>query len=116
MEKVHEGDNFSIINCCGDFQIAHRNIWYEIRGFEESLIYPLYADTNIQKKAVMHGFELKALFDIPFFHVHHPINCGGFGTVNKKGNDIQMAIINAGKTENKDTWGFSDIDVEWGII
>lgn len=115
-EKVREGDDYSIINCCGDFQIAHRDIWNEIRGFEEHLIYPLFADTNVQKKAVMHGFELKALFDIPFFHIHHPINAGGFGTVNKKGNDAYKAIIGAGKTENPDTWGFSDVEIEYEVV
>lgn len=115
-EKVREGDDYSIINCCGDFQMAHRDIWYEIRSFEESLIYPLYADTNIQKKAVMHGFDLKALFDIPFFHIHHPVNAGGFGTVNKKGNDPVKAILNAGKTENDITWGFCDVEIEYEVI
>jgi hypothetical protein len=30
-ESVVEGDNYSIINCCGDFQLAHKNIWNEIR-------------------------------------------------------------------------------------
>jgi hypothetical protein len=51
-ESVVEGDNYSIINCCGDFQLAHRDIWNEIRGFEEELIYVLYSDTNVQKKAL----------------------------------------------------------------
>lgn len=116
LEKTRQGDDYSIINCCGDFQMAAKHIWHEIRGFEEYLIYPLYADTNVQKKVVMHGFNLQAIFDVPFYHIHHPINAGGYGTSNKKGNDGYRAIIAAGKTENKDTWGFSDIDVEWGII
>ena len=51
-EKVVDGDDYSIVNCCGDFQLAHRDIWDEIRGFEEELIYVLYSDTNVQKKAV----------------------------------------------------------------
>ncbi len=58
-EKTNELDDYSIINCCGDFQIASKQIWNEIRGFEEELIYPLFADTNVQKKAVIHGFKLK---------------------------------------------------------
>jgi len=116
LEKVQQGDDYSIINCCGDFQIAHRNVWHTIRGFEEYLIYPLYADTNVQKKAIMHGFGLQALFDIPFYHIHHPVNAGGYGTVNKRGNDIYRAIIGANKTENIDTWGFSDVEIEWGIV
>lgn len=116
LEKTQHGDDYSIINCCGDFQMASKNIWETVRGFEEYLIYPLYADTNIQKKAVMHGFGLEALFDIPFYHIHHPVNAGGFGTVNKKGNDGYRAIIAAGKTENSDTWGFSDVEIEYETI
>ena len=115
-EKVQSGDDYSIINCCGDFQITHRNVWNEIRGFEETLIYPLYSDTNVQKKSVMHGYKLVALFDIPFFHMYHPINAGGFGTVNKKPNDFYKAINGAGKTENLDTWGFSDVEIEFEVL
>jgi hypothetical protein len=115
-ERVQQGDDYSIINCCGDFQMAHKNVWHEIRGFEQHLIYPLFADTNIQKKAVMHEFGLHALFDIPFFHIHHPVNAGGYGTVNKKGNDANIAIRNAGKTINPDTWGFSDVEIEYEVV
>ncbi|NBP04163.1 MAG: hypothetical protein EBU90_29525, partial [Proteobacteria bacterium] len=68
-EKTVEGDDYSIINCCGDFQIAPKHIWNEIRGMEEDLIYSLYADTNVQKKAVMHGFNLKALYNPALFHI-----------------------------------------------
>ena len=57
-EKTVNGDDYSLINCCGDFQIAPKHIWDEIKGFEEDLIYPLYADTNVQKKSVKHGFIL----------------------------------------------------------
>ena len=68
-ESVVEGDNYSIINCCGDFQLAHKNIWNEIRGFEEELIYVLYSDTNVQKKAIKHGFKLKAIYSPALFHI-----------------------------------------------
>jgi hypothetical protein len=116
LEKAQQGDDYSIINCCGDFQIASKHIWNEIRGFEEHLIYPLFADTNVQKKSVMHGFKLEALFDIPFYHIHHPINAGGYGTSNMKGNDGYRAITCAGKTENSETWGFSDTEIEYETI
>jgi hypothetical protein len=41
------------------FQLAHRDIWNEIRGFEEELIYVLYSDTNVQKKALNMVLNLK---------------------------------------------------------
>lgn len=122
METVMNGDDYSIINCCGDYQIAHKNVWKEIRGFEEELIYPGHADTNIQKKAVMHGFELKALYNPAFFHINHGTGGGGFldtdkfGQKNPKYQDYFKAIVFQEKTENIDTWGFSDIEVEYEIF
>ena len=119
-EKTVQGDDYSIINCCGDFQIAPKHIWDEIKGFEEELIYPLYADTNVQKKSVKHGFGLKAIYNPPMFHINHGSKGWGGGGiadgVNKKGNDIQRAITFQEKTQNEDTWGFSDIDIEYEIF
>ena len=119
-EKTVNGDDYSLINCCGDFQIAPKHIWDEIKGFEEDLIYPLYADTNVQKKSVKHGFGLKAIFDPPMFHINHGSKGwggGGFAEgINKKANDIHRAVTFQEKTENLDTWGFSDIEIEHEII
>tara|TARA_B100000287_G_C20560896_1_gene752393 strand:- start:268 stop:1158 length:891 start_codon:yes stop_codon:yes gene_type:complete len=127
-EKVVEGDDYSIINCCGDFQIAHRDLWNDIRGFEERLVYCLYTDTNVQKKAAMHGYELKAIFEPPAFHIDHGTvgygggNFGGIeGTTSEDGfnkitNDPQDAIVGQGKTQNLDSWGFSDIEVEHEVL
>ena len=110
---ANPADNFSLIACCGDYQIAPNHIWEEIRGFEEELIYPLHADTNVQKKAVMHGFNIKPLFDPALFHIEHGKGGGGFLTgVNKKCNDYYRAIPYQRKTENLENWGFSDIDIE----
>lgn len=115
-EKIADGDDYSLINCCGDFQIAHKDIWNEIRGFEEDLIYSLYTDTNVQKKAVDHGFDLKAVYEPPLFHIDHGPGGGGFmnGT-NKKCNNPKHAIGREG-TQNRETWGFNDINVEWETI
>lgn len=116
-EKTVEGDDYSIINCCGDFQIAHKDIWNEIRGFEEELIYTLYADTNVQKKAVMHGFGLKALYEPALFHIHHGKGGGGFlDGINKRSNDPYRAITRQQKTENNKNWGFADIDIEFEVF
>lgn len=119
-EETVTGDNYSIINCCGDFQIAPKHIWDEIKGFEEELIYPLYADTNVQKKSVKHGFGLKAIYNPPMFHINHGSKGWGGGGIadgiNKKANDIHRAITFQEKTENPDTWGFSDIEIEYEIL
>ncbi len=116
-EKTMQGDDYSMVNCCGDFQLAPNNIWNDIRGMEEDLIYALYADTNVQKKAVMHGYGLKAIYNPAFFHINHGRGGGGFLTgVNRKANDMYRAIVYQNKTQNKDNWGFSDIDIEYEKI
>jgi hypothetical protein len=119
-EKTVNGDDYSLINCCGDFQIAPKHIWDEIKGFEEELIYPLYADTNVQKKSVKHGFGLKAIFDPPMFHINHGSKGWGGGGIadgiNKKANDLHRAITFQEQTENPNTWGFSDIEIEFEIL
>ena len=117
LESTTPGDEFSIINCCGDFQLASKKVWETIKGFEEELIYPLYADTNVQKKAKLSGFNLTGQFSPPLFHINHGSQGwggGGFADgINKKQNDIRKAIHSENLTENKDTWGFSDIDIEF---
>ena len=116
-ETTVDGDNYSIINCCGDFQIAPKHIWESIRGMEEDLIYSLYADTNVQKKAAMHGFGLKALYSPALFHIEHGKGGGGFlDGINKKTNDPYRAIVHQNQTQNLDTWGFSDIEIEYEIF
>lgn len=116
-EKTTNGDDYSIINCCGDFQVAPKHVWDEIKGFEEELIYSLYTDTNVQKKAVMHGFGLKALYNPALFHIDHGKGGGGFLTgVNKVTNDPYRAIVFQEKTRNLDTWGFGPIEIEFEIF
>lgn len=116
-ESVVQGEDYSIINCCGDFQLARRHIWAKIRGFEEELIYALYTDTNVQKKAVMHGFGLKALYQPALFHINHGKGGGGFlDGINKKVNDMYRAIIYQHETQNSETWGFSNIEVEYETL
>ena len=116
-EKTVDGDDYSIINCCGDFQIATKDLWGEIKGFEEELIYTLYSDSNVQKKSVMHGFNLKALYNPSLFHIDHGKGGGGFLTgVNKVTNDPHRAITFQNKTQNLDTWGFSDIKIEFETL
>lgn len=116
-EKVVDGDDYSIVNCCGDFQLAHRDIWDEIKGFEEELIYVLYSDTNVQKKAVKHGFELKAIYSPALFHIYHGKGGGGFlDGINRKTNDMYRAVTAQEKTQNADTWGFEPIEMEYELL
>lgn len=113
-EKILDGDDYSLINCCGDFQCASKHIWEDIRGFEEDLVYALYTDTNVQKKAVMHGYGLKALFDPPVFHIDHGPGGGGFMSgYNPIANNPYRAIISQEKTLNSESWGFGETEIEY---
>jgi hypothetical protein len=116
-ETTVSGDNYSIINCCGDFQIAPYKVWNTIRGFEEELIYSLYADTNVQKKAAMHGFGLKAIYTPALFHIEHGKGGGGFlDGINKVTNDPYRAINYQKETENSESWGFGDTEIEFEVF
>jgi hypothetical protein len=116
-EATVSGDDYSIINCCGDYQIAPKHVWEEIRGMEEDLIYSLYADTNVQKKSAMHGFGLKALYNPALFHIEHGKGGGGFlDGINKLVNDPYRAIVNQEKTLNTESWGFGNTDIEFEIF
>jgi len=119
-EKTVSSDDYSIINCCGDFQLAPKHVWDNIRGFEEELIYPLFADTNVQKKSVMHGHGLKAIYNPPMFHINHGSKGWGGGGIadgiNKKSNDQYRAVVYQQLTENLDSWGFGETEIEFEII
>ncbi len=101
---AYVGDVWSLINNCGDFQYAHRDIWYNIKGFEESLIGRGFSDSNVQKKASLHRYSLKVVRDIPIYHITHRGGFGGTGIIN----NVDLALKNFTETTNKDTWGFSD--------
>jgi hypothetical protein len=116
-ETTVSGDNYSIINCCGDYQIASKEVWNTIRGFEEDLIYSLYADTNVQKKAAMHGFGLKAIYNPALFHIEHGKGGGGFlDGINKVTNDPYRAIVYQKETQNTESWGFGNTEIEFEIF
>lgn len=99
------GDVWSLVVSCGDFQLAHRNIWYKIRGFEESLIHRGYADSNIMKKASKF-FKIDRI-DLSVFHLDHPMN----SSYSYQLNDKTACVIQFDETTNPETWGFSDIEI-----
>ena len=99
------GDVWSLVVGCGDYQLAHRDIWYKIRGFEESMVHRGYDDSNIMKKASKF-YKIDRL-DLDIFHLDHPVNPSANYTLNDK---IKY-VNNFDETTNPDTWGFSDIEI-----
>lgn len=105
---AYPGDVWSLIDCCGDFHFASREIWYAVKGFEESLIGRGFMDTNLQKKVMLEGYKLEVHKELPVFHINHGGGFGGSGGIN----DRDFSIRNFVKSTNKDTWGFSDCKVD----
>lgn len=114
--KVTPNDNYSLINCCGDFQTAHKNVWHTIKGFEEEMLYACYGDTNVQKKAVLNGFNLEAYYDLPLYHLSHK-GMGNDGSSPSKQhyNDPWEWIEFFEKSKNDNNWGFGDIEIEYEL-
>lgn len=115
--KVTPNDHYSLINCCGDFQLAHRDIWHKIKGFEEQMVYACFQDTNIQKKAVLNGFGLEAYYDLPLYHLSHT-GMGNDGSSPSKQhyNDPWDWVEWFTESQNSDNWGLADVEIEYEIF
>ena len=115
--KVTPNDEYSLINCCGDFQLAHKDIWYNIKGFEEKMIYSCFNDTNIQKKSVLNGYNLEAYFDLPIYHLSHT-GMGNDGSSPSKQhyNDAWEWVEYFTQSKNENNWGLSDVEIEYEIF
>ena len=115
--KVTPSDNYSLINCCGDFQLAHKDVWNNVNGYEEQMIFSCFTDTNIQKKAVLNGHGLQAIFDIPLYHMSHTgMGNDGSSPSKQKYNDAFDWVEDFKETQNSSTWGFSDSEIEFETI
>jgi hypothetical protein len=91
----------SIICACGDFQVAHKDLWFKIRGFEESMIKRLYVDSIVQYKAILEGATVRATNFPPVYHLEHARN---------NAPDLLNKEIPSGLGSNPETWGFSTVD------
>jgi len=129
--KVTPNDNYSLINCCGDFQIAHRDVWNKIKGFEEEMIYACFVDTNVQKKAVLNGYNLEVLYEPALYHMEHGAyftkadgtrvqdneNKGAYKGDTQAYNDAYKWVENFHfLTKNMDSWGLGGVEIEVEII
>jgi hypothetical protein len=90
----------SLIDGCGDFQIAHRDLWYKIRGCEEDQIKRNCMDTEIQYKVIMAGGTVTASNSPPVYHIDHPRYFDADSRFHNK-NELY-------ETRNTEKWGRSD--------
>lgn len=124
--KVTPNDEYSIFNCCGDFQLAPKNLWYKLRGYEEPMLYACFVDTNVQKKSVLYGFNLVPIYDVPLYHMSHK-GMGNDGSSPSKQyyNDAYQWVEYFNKHDeyehimysyNADTWGYSNVEIEFEVF
>jgi len=127
---VTPNDRYSLINCCGDFQLASKQVWEGIKGFEEEMIYACFVDTNVQKKAVLGGFGLEAIYNPPLFHMEHgayytkddgtrvldPEHKGAYTGDTKAYNDAWNYVEFFSETSNDDSWGLGNTEIEFEVI
>ncbi len=127
---VTPNDRYSLINCCGDFQLASREVWHKIKGFEENMIYACFADSNVQKKAVLNGFGLEVLYNPPLFHMEHGAyytkedgtrvsdseNKGSFQGDSKAYNSAWDWVETFNSSYNSEEWGWGNIDIEFEVF
>ena len=115
--RVTPNDDYSLINCCGDFQTARRELWLNIKGFEENMFYACYGDTNVQKKAVLNGYKLEAYYDLPLYHLSHK-GMGNDGSSPSKQhyNSPWKWVEYFTESENTHDWGLNKIEIEYETI
>jgi hypothetical protein len=115
--RVCPNDDYSLINCCGDFQTASKEVWHKIKGFEEQMLYACYGDTNVQKKAVLNGFNLEPHYNLPLYHLSHR-GMGNDGSSPSKQyyNDVWDWVEWFNKSQNSESWGFGDIEIEFEVF
>jgi hypothetical protein len=125
--KITPNDKYSLINCCGDFQLASRKVWWDVKGFEENMFYNCFIDTNVQKKVVLNGYKIKALFDTPMYHMSHKnILPQGDNTedVHEIAKNTPPPVYNDPwkwveyftESQNGDNWGLADTEIEYEMI
>jgi hypothetical protein len=115
--KVTPNDYYSLINCCGDFQLAHKKVWKTIKGFEEQMIYACFQDTNVQKKATLNGFKLQAEFDLPLYHLSHTgMGNDGSSPSKQNYNNAWDWVEWFEESQNDENWGLGNVEIEYEII
>jgi hypothetical protein len=110
-----DNDKWSLINCCGDYQIGHKNVWYQMKGFEESVLFGCGIDTNVMKKASKYS-NIQVL-DHYVFHLNH----GKIGNRDEDESvppmsDQNEIIRDFIETTNSENWGMYNENLPIEII
>jgi len=104
------GDVWSLVVGCGDFQFAHKDVWYGIRGFEESFGGRCYADSNLMKKGSLY-FDIKKA-EVTLYHLNHGTNKNSLPNEILPMNDRLVCVNNFTETSNSENWGWGNYDLK----
>ena len=104
------GDVWSLVVGCGDFQFAHKNVWYGIKGFEESFGGRCYADSNLMKKGALFFKIEKA--NVPLYHLNHGTNKNSFPNEILPMNDRFVCVNDFTNTSNSENWGWNNYNLK----
>jgi hypothetical protein len=115
-ERINsEQDKWSLINCCGDYQIGHKNVWNQMKGFEESILFGCGIDTNVMKKASW--YSTIEVLDHYIFHLNHGKNGNRDENESVPPMSDQNSIIrDFTETKNSDNWGMFNEDLPIELI
>ena len=98
------GDTWSIAVGCGDFQLAHRTLWYDMKGFEEEMYGRSYADSNLMKRPTLLGKNTSEL-NTGVYHLDHSNESFREPGEILPINDRFKYVNNFMQSTNTDNWG-----------
>lgn len=108
-----DGDPWSKVSGCGDFQLGHRDIWYHpaVRGFEEAFTLRNHADSNLHKKII--EFAKTDVQPAPFFHLFHQSH---HQPTTAAHNDQYAVLSGFTHTTNDENWGAALTEFEECVL
>lgn len=112
---TNSSDKWSLVVCCGDFQIGHRDVWFKMKGFEESILFGCGIDSNTMKKASYYS-DIKILNHY-IFHLNHGKSANMLdGEIVPPMSNQEDIIQKFTSTTNSDSWGFVNHDLPTEIL
>jgi hypothetical protein len=104
------GDIWSLVVGCGDFQFAHKDVWYGIKGFEESFGGRCFADSNLMKKGALKYKTKKSNTHV--FHLNHGTTKNSLPGEILPMNDRFVCVNNFTETSNGENWGWDSYELK----
>jgi len=104
-------ETWSKIAFCGDYQLASKQLWFKMRGFEESMLWRNCMDSNVMKKAYIYG-EGTEIIQGNLFHLDHRRERDSVVPFN----DMQRDVVDFIQTTNDENWGFPEYNFEEEIL